>query len=71
MTLCSRPGKLNPAVSLVDTLNGGQFTVFAPVDTAFFRLPADAAASLQTDAARLTQLLTLRLTILLTVQRLL
>ena len=51
-------GKLNPAVNLVDTLNGGQFTVFAPVDTAFSRLPADATASLQTDAARLTQLLT-------------
>ena len=24
-------GKLNPNVNLVDTLNGGQFTVFAPV----------------------------------------
>ncbi len=28
-------GKLNPQVNLVDTLNGGQFTVFAPVDSAF------------------------------------
>src|SRR6476659_1509165 len=28
-------GKLNPKVDLVDTLNSGQFTVFAPVDTAF------------------------------------
>ena len=25
-------GKLNPDVNLVDTLNGGEFTVFAPVD---------------------------------------
>lgn len=28
-------GKLNPNVNLVDTLNNGQFTVFAPVDDAF------------------------------------
>ena len=49
---------LNPAVNLVDTFNGGQFTVFAPVDNAFSRLPADATASLQIDAARLTHLLT-------------
>ena len=28
-------GKLNPKVNLVDTLNGGEFTVFAPVDAAF------------------------------------
>ena len=32
-------GKLNPKVDLVDTLNGGQFTVFAPVDDAFAKLP--------------------------------
>src|SRR4051812_32819889 len=32
-------GELNPAVNLVDTLNGGQVTVFAPVDNAFARLP--------------------------------
>ena len=25
-------GQLNPQVNLVDTLNGGQFTVFAPTD---------------------------------------
>jgi uncharacterized surface protein with fasciclin (FAS1) repeats len=35
-------GKLNPAVNLVDTLNAGQFTVFAPVDNAFSRLPPEA-----------------------------
>ena len=32
-------GKLNPKVNLVDTLNGGEFTVFAPVDSAFAKLP--------------------------------
>ena len=32
-------GKVNPKVNLVDTLNGGEFTVFAPVDTAFAKLP--------------------------------
>lgn len=32
-------GKLNPKVDLVDTLNGGEFTVFAPVDDAFAKLP--------------------------------
>jgi uncharacterized surface protein with fasciclin (FAS1) repeats len=31
--------ELNPAVNLVDTLNAGEFTVFAPVDNAFWRLP--------------------------------
>jgi len=51
-------GELNPAVNLVDTLNGGQFTVFAPVDNAFSRLPRDTGDALRTDAARLTNLLT-------------
>jgi uncharacterized surface protein with fasciclin (FAS1) repeats len=32
-------GKLNPKVDLVDTLDGGQFTVFAPIDSAFAKLP--------------------------------
>ncbi len=32
-------GKFNPKVNLVDTLNGGEFTVFAPVDAAFAKLP--------------------------------
>jgi uncharacterized surface protein with fasciclin (FAS1) repeats len=32
-------GQLNPQVDLVDTLNGGEFTVFAPVDDAFGKLP--------------------------------
>jgi uncharacterized surface protein with fasciclin (FAS1) repeats len=50
-------GKLNPAVNLVDTLNGGQVTVFAP-GTTHFPTASEAIASLQTDAARLTHLLT-------------
>jgi uncharacterized surface protein with fasciclin (FAS1) repeats len=32
-------GDLNPRVDLVDTLNGDEFTVFAPVDEAFAQLP--------------------------------
>jgi uncharacterized surface protein with fasciclin (FAS1) repeats len=32
-------GGLNPDVNLVDTLNGDEFTVFAPVDDAFAKLP--------------------------------
>lgn len=41
-------GELNPDVNLVDTLNGGEFTVFAPVDDAFAKLPADTVATLKT-----------------------
>ncbi|WZH35627.1 MAG: fasciclin domain-containing protein [Microbacterium enclense] len=51
-------GQLNPDVNLVDTLNGGQFTVFAPVDDAFAKLPADAVEGLKTDSASLTKILT-------------
>ncbi|MGB3886501.1 fasciclin domain-containing protein [Gordonia sp. (in: high G+C Gram-positive bacteria)] len=51
-------GKLNPQVNLVDTLNGGQFTVFAPVDDAFAKVPATTIDSLKTDAPALTSLLT-------------
>lgn len=53
-------GKLNPQVNLVDTLNGGQFTVFAPVDTAFQALPSQTVDSLKTaDGAKtLTSVLT-------------
>src|SRR4051812_21376627 len=32
-------GKVNPSVDLVNTLNNGEFTVFAPVDDAFKKLP--------------------------------
>jgi uncharacterized surface protein with fasciclin (FAS1) repeats len=39
-------GQLNPDVDLVDTLNGDEFTVFAPVDDAFAQLPAKTVKSL-------------------------
>ncbi len=51
-------GKLNPNVNLVNTLNGGEFTVFAPVDSAFAALPASTIDSLKTDSATLTKILT-------------
>ncbi len=43
-------GKLNPKVNLVDTLNGGQFTVFAPVDSAFKKVDAKTLATLKTNS---------------------
>ena len=53
-------GKLNPKVNLVSTLDGDQFTVFAPVDSAFAKLPAATLASLKLpeNAATLTSILT-------------
>lgn len=51
-------GKLNPNVNLVDTLNGGEFTVFAPVDDAFAKLPSSTVDALKTDSAALTSILT-------------
>jgi uncharacterized surface protein with fasciclin (FAS1) repeats len=51
-------GKLNPKVNLVDTLNGSQFTIFAPVDSAFKKLPMATIDSLKTDSATLTKILT-------------
>ena len=39
-------GQLNPKVDLVDTLNGDEFTVFAPVDDAFAQLPKKTVKSL-------------------------
>ncbi|MGB3673667.1 MAG: fasciclin domain-containing protein [Candidatus Nanopelagicales bacterium] len=51
-------GKLNPNVNLVDTLNGGQFTVFAPTDDAFAKIPSATIDSLKTDSATLTSILT-------------
>jgi len=51
-------GKLNPKVNLVDTLNGGQFTVFAPVDAAFAKVPAATVAALKADGPELTKVLT-------------
>jgi len=43
-------GKLNPDVNLVDTLNGSEFTVFAPVDDAFAKLPAETVEALKDPA---------------------
>ncbi|CAM3331909.1 Cell surface lipoprotein MPB83 precursor [Arthrobacter ulcerisalmonis] len=51
-------GKLNPKVNLVDTLNGGQFTVFAPVDDAFAKIDAATIETLKTDDALLSKILT-------------
>ncbi|MEV6067849.1 fasciclin domain-containing protein [Nocardia sp. NPDC052001] len=51
-------GQLNPQVNLVDTLDGGQFTVFAPVDAAFAKIPAATVDGLKTDSATLTKILT-------------
>jgi uncharacterized surface protein with fasciclin (FAS1) repeats len=51
-------GKLNPKVNLVDTLNGGQFTVFAPTDSAFAKIDPATIDKLKTDDALLTKILT-------------
>jgi len=51
-------GKLNPDVNLVDTLNNGQYTVFAPTDTAFGKLPESTIGRLKTDSKLLTSILT-------------
>ncbi|MEW2013748.1 MULTISPECIES: fasciclin domain-containing protein [Microbacterium] len=51
-------GQLNPDVNLVDTLNGDEFTVFAPVDEAFAKIPAETIEGLKTDSETLTSILT-------------
>ena len=51
-------GKLNPDVDLVDTLNGGEFTVFAPVDDAFAKIDPATIEALKTDSATLSSILT-------------
>ena len=51
-------GGLNPDVNLVDTLNGGEFTVFAPVDDAFAKIDQATIDTLSTDSALLTSILT-------------
>ncbi|MET4226444.1 fasciclin domain-containing protein [Oerskovia enterophila] len=51
-------GQLNPDVNLVDTLNGGEFTVFAPVDDAFAKIDPATIESLKTDSDTLTKILT-------------
>lgn len=51
-------GQLNPQVNLVDTLNGGEFTVFAPTDEAFGKIDPATIEKLKTDAPLLTSILT-------------
>ncbi|MBJ7401121.1 fasciclin domain-containing protein [Mycolicibacterium sp.] len=51
-------GKLNPNVNLVDTLNNGQFTVFAPTDDAFGKIDAATIEKLKTDSDLLSGILT-------------
>ena len=51
-------GELNPDVDLVDTLNGDEFTVFAPVDDAFAALDPATIETLSTDAELLSTVLT-------------
>ena len=51
-------GQLNPEVNLVDTLNGDEFTVFAPVDDAFAKIDPATIEALKTDTATLTSILT-------------
>jgi uncharacterized surface protein with fasciclin (FAS1) repeats len=51
-------GQLNPDVNLVDTLNGDEFTVFAPVDDAFAKIDPATIETLKTDTALLSSILT-------------
>ncbi|MDY0910803.1 fasciclin domain-containing protein [Microbacterium sp. CFBP9034] len=51
-------GQLNPEVDLVDTLNGDEFTVFAPVDEAFAAIDPATIEALKTDTATLSSILT-------------
>ncbi|WP_314036036.1 fasciclin domain-containing protein [Dietzia sp. CH92] len=51
-------GGVNPEVDLVDTLNSGEYTVFAPIDDAFAQIDEATMQALQTDADLLTGILT-------------
>lgn len=51
-------GKLNKDVNLVDTLNGGDFTVIAPTDSAFQKIPANDLNALAMNKDQLTKVLT-------------
>jgi uncharacterized surface protein with fasciclin (FAS1) repeats len=51
-------GELNPDVNLVDTLNGDEFTVFAPVDDAFAAIPEADLNAVVEDADMLSSVLT-------------
>ena len=51
-------GQLNPNVNLVETLDNGEFTVFAPTDDAFAKLDPATIDTLKTDSELLTSILT-------------
>ena len=51
-------GELNPEVDLADTLDGDEFTVFAPVDDAFAAIPEEDLGALAEDSEALTGVLT-------------
>ncbi|TFV56538.1 fasciclin domain-containing protein [Mycobacterium sp. PS03-16] len=51
-------GQLNPNVNLVDTLNGDEFTVFAPTNDAFAKIDPATLETLKTDSDLLTSILT-------------
>lgn len=51
-------GELNEEVDLVDTLNGDDFTVLAPVDDAFADVPEEDLTALAEDSQALTDVLT-------------
>jgi uncharacterized surface protein with fasciclin (FAS1) repeats len=49
--------QLNPQVYFVDILNNGQYTVFAPTDTAFHKLPGSMIDDLETNSLVLDDIL--------------
>ena len=51
-------GELNSDVDLADTLDGDEFTVFAPVDEAFEAIPEEDLGALAEDSEALTGVLT-------------
>nr|WP_276611895.1 fasciclin domain-containing protein [Kineococcus vitellinus] len=51
-------GQLNPQVNLVNDLNNGEYTVFAPVDDAFAKIDPATVEGLKTDSATLQKILT-------------
>lgn len=51
-------GELNPDVNLADTLDGDEFTVFAPVDDAFAAIPEEDLNALAEDPDALSGVLT-------------
>lgn len=51
-------GEVNPDVNLVDTLNGDEFTVFAPTDDAFAKIDKKTMNTLSKDADLLSTILT-------------